>query len=130
MKKSVPAASPNAYVAGLKGWRRTTVEALRAAIRSAGRLDEVIKWGNVVYLGNGPVLMIRAETERVLLGFWRGQRLREIEPRLRPGGKYEMATLELRSADKISPATVRRLTSAAVELDTRLGDPTKAAPRG
>ncbi|HKU62348.1 MAG TPA: DUF1801 domain-containing protein [Gemmatimonadales bacterium] len=130
MKKSVPAASPNAYVAGLKGWRRTTVEALRAAIRSAGRLDEVIKWGNVVYLRNGPVLMIRAETERVLLGFWRGQRLREIEPRLRPGGKYEMATLELRSADKISPATVRRLTSAAVELDTRLGDPTKAAPRG
>lgn len=130
MKKSVPAASPDAYVAGLKGWRRTTVEALRAAIRSAGRLDEVIKWGNVVYLGNGPVLMIRAETERVLLGFWRGQRLREIEPRLRPGGKYEMATLELRSADKISPATVRRLTSAAVELDTRLGDPTKAAPRG
>ena len=73
MKKSVPAASPEAYVASLKGWRRTTVEALRAAIRSAGRLDEVIKWGNVVYLGNGPVLMIRAEAERVL-------RLRGVEP--------------------------------------------------
>ena len=87
MKKSVPAASPDAYVASLRGWRRDTVAELRAAIRAAARLDEVIKWGNLVYLGEGPVLMIRAERERVLLGFWRGQRLREIEPRLRPGGK-------------------------------------------
>jgi hypothetical protein len=126
MKKSVPAASPDAYVAALTGWRRTLVQELRAAIRSA-RLDEVIKWGNVVYLGNGPVLMIRAEAERVLLGFWRGQRLREIEPRLRPGGKYEMATLELRSGDRIAAATVRRLTAAAVALDTEMGDPTKIA---
>ena len=130
MKKSTPAANPDAYVAALKGWRRTRVEELRAAIRAAARLDEVIKWGNLVYLANGPVLMIRAEAERVLLGFWRGQRLREIEPRLRPGGKYEMATLELRPGDRIAPATVRRLTSRALELDTSLGDPTKAAPRG
>ena len=126
MKKSIPAASPDAYVAALTGWRRTLVQELRAAIRSA-RLDEVIKWGNLVYLGNGPVLMIRAEGERVLLGFWRGQRLREIEPRLRPGGKYEMATLELRSGDRIAAATVRRLTAAAVALDTEMGDPTKIA---
>jgi hypothetical protein len=129
MKKSVPAANPGAYVAALRGWRRDTVAELRAAIRAAARLDEVIKWGNLVYLGEGPVLMIRAERERVLLGFWRGQRLREIEPRLRPGGKYEMATLELRSGDRIAPATVKRLTRAAVELDARLGDPTAVARR-
>jgi hypothetical protein len=129
VKKSVAAANPDAYVAALTGWRRTLVEALRSAIRSASPLDEVVKWGNLVYLGNGPVLMIRAEAERVLLGFWRGQRLREIEPRLRAGGKYEMATLELRWGEPITTATVRRLTSAAVELDTELGDPTKAAPR-
>jgi hypothetical protein len=42
-----------------------------------------------------PFLLIRAEERRVLFGFWRGQRLRGIEPRLKPGGKYEMATLEL-----------------------------------
>jgi hypothetical protein len=129
VKKAVPAANPDAYVAALTGWRRARVQELRAAIRSAARLDEVIKWGNLVYLGNGPVLMIRAEGERVLLGFWRGQRLRQIEPRLRPGGKYEMATLELRSGDRIAPATVRRLTAAAVELDTELGDPTTIAAR-
>ena len=112
MKRSTPAASPDAYVTALAGWRRTTVEELRAAIRAAVRQEEVIKWGNIVYLADGPVMMIRAEDERVLLGFWRGQRLRELEPRLRPGGKYEMATIELRSGDRIAAATVRRLTGS------------------
>jgi hypothetical protein len=73
--------------------------------------------------------MIRAEGERVLLGFWRGQRLREIEPRLRPGGKYQMATLELREGDRIAPGTVKRLVRTAVTLDAELGDPTLAARR-
>lgn len=125
MKRSTPAASPDAYVTALAGWRRTTVEELRAAIRAAVRQEEVIKWGNIVYLADGPVMMIRAEDERVLLGFWRGQRLRELEPRLRPGGKYEMATIELRSGDRIAAATVRRLTTAAVRLNRELGDPTR-----
>ena len=125
MKRSTPAPSPDAYVTALAGWRRTTVEELRAAIRAAVRQEEVIKWGNIVYLADGPVMMIRAEDERVLLGFWRGQRLRELEPRLRPGGKYEMATIELRSGDRIAAATVRRLTTAAVRLNRELGDPTR-----
>jgi hypothetical protein len=124
MKKSVPAASPDAYVAALTGWRRTCVETLRKSVNAASGFDERIKWGHLVYLDNGPVLLIRAEDERVLLGFWRGQRLREIEPRLRPGGKYEMATIELREGDSITPATVRRLASRAVELNAKLGDPT------
>ena len=127
MKKSVPASSPDAYVAALTGWRQTCVEQLRSAVRAASRLEEVIKWGNLVYLANGPVLMIRAEADRVLLGFWRGQRLRDLEPRLRPGGKYEMATLELRSGERIASATVRRLTSAGVRLNSEVGDPTRAA---
>lgn len=127
MKRSAPASSPDAYVAALSGWQRGCVAELRAAVCAATRLDEVIKWGNLVYLANGPVLMIRAEAERVLLGFWRGQRLREMEPRLRPGGKYEMATIELRGDDAIAPATVRRLAAAAVGLNEQLGDPTRLA---
>ena len=126
MKKSVPASSPDAYVAALTGWRQTCVEELRSAVRAAPRLEEVIKWGNLVYLANGPVLMIRAEADRVLLGFWRGQRLRDLEPRLRPGGKYEMATLELRPGERIASATVRRLTLAGVRLNAEVGDPTRA----
>lgn len=123
MKKSVPASSPDAYVAALAGWQRKCVEQLRAAVREAATLEEVIKWGNVVYLSNGPVLVIRAEGERVLFGFWRGQRLRALEPRLRPGGKYEMATVELREGMTIEPAVVRRLVHDAVRLNEQLGDP-------
>ncbi|HKH92597.1 MAG TPA: DUF1801 domain-containing protein [Gemmatimonadaceae bacterium] len=127
MKKELPAASPDAYVAALTGWRRGCVEDLRRAVRAVRGLTEVIKWGNIVYIAEGPVLMIRAEPERVLLGYWRGQRLRELEPRLRPGGKYEMATAELREGEPIAPAVVRRLTREAMRLDATLGNPQAAA---
>ena len=123
------AASPDAYVEALDGWHRKVVVALRSTVRAASTLEEVVKWGHLVYLANGPVLLIRAEESRVLFGFWRGQRLSAIEPRLKPGGKYEMATLELRKGMTIKPATVRRLTLEAVALDSKLGDPRRAARR-
>jgi hypothetical protein len=124
MKKSIPAASPAAYVAALAGWQQRCVKRLRAAVRASAPLEEVVKWGHLVYLSNGPVLLIRAETHRVLFGFWRGQRLLAIEERLKPGGKYEMATLELREGMSIAPATVQRLTRKAVSLNKTLGNPT------
>jgi len=124
MKKTTPAASPDAYVSALRGWRRDCVEALRTAVRAAATLNEMIKWGHLVYFSKGPVLLIRAEEERVLFGFWRGQRLRTIEPRLKPGGKYEMATLEIRKGMTVEAETVRRLVAKAVSLNKMLGDPT------
>jgi len=90
----------------------------------AGRGHQV---GHLVYSGNGPVLLIRAEEKRVLFGFWRGQRLRKLEPRLKAGGKYEMATLELRAGDMIEPKLVRTLVRDAVGLNQSLGDPTAVA---
>lgn len=129
MKKSIPAASPDAYVAALDGWRLALVQVLRATVREESALEERVKWGHLVYLANGPVLLIRAEEERVLLGFWRGQRLRDVEPRLRPGGKYEMASIQLREGDGIDPATVRRLVRDAIALNAQQGDPTRAARR-
>ena len=130
MKKMVAAASPDQYVSALRGWRRSCVELLRDAARSVRGLDEVIKWGNVVYLTNGPAFMIRAEEERVLFGFWRGARLRALEPRLEPGGKYEMATLEIRQGTAIDLRTMKRLVRAAVTLNREVGDPTANAGAG
>jgi hypothetical protein len=129
VKKTVPPESPDAYVGALTGWRKPLVGRLRRAARSAGVLEERIKWGHLVYFSNGPVLLIRAEDERVLFGFWRGQRLRSLEARLTPGGKYEMATIVLREGDTISPAAARSLVQAAIELNGTLGDPT-AIPKG
>lgn len=127
MQKIPPADNPDAYVQALGGWQRDRVDTLRAAIRSVSPFDEVIKWGHLVYFAHGPAALIRAEDSRVLLGFWRGQRLRSIEPRLKPGGKYEMATLEVKEATIIDPTTIVRLTEQAASLNEKLGDPTKTA---
>ena len=126
MQKAVPAANPDAYVAALSGWRLDLVTQLRAAVLGAAKWEqEAIKWGHIVFFSNGPVLLIRAEDERVLFGFWRGQRLRETEPRLKAGGKYEMATLELREGDTIPKTLARRLAQEAAALNQSLGDPTR-----
>lgn len=118
-----------AYVAALDGWQRRQIEALRAAVLEAAPLQEVIKWGHLVYLANGPALLLRAEPQRVLLGFWRGQRLRDLEPRLKPGGQYEMATLALVETTPLDRATVLALVRQAVALNAALGDPTAAMRR-
>jgi hypothetical protein len=130
MKKSVPAESPQAYMASLEGWQRHCAETLRAAVLAAATVAEVIKWGHLVYFSNGPVLLIRVEASRVLFGFWRGQRLRHLEPRLKPGGKYEMATMELVEGTPLESSGVAELVRQAVALNARLGDPTILGAKG
>jgi hypothetical protein len=78
----------------------------------------------LVYFSNGPVLLIRAEETRVLFGFWRGKRLRDLDERLKPGGKYEMATMVLLEGEKVSPKQVKSLVHAAIDLNHSIGDPT------
>jgi hypothetical protein len=125
MKKSIPAANPDDYVASLSGWQQRFTAALRFTVLDTETLREAIKWGHLVYFSNGPVFLIRAEETRVLFGFWRGQRLRGIEPRLKPGGKYEMATLELVEQTPLDRSTVAALVREAVALNKAFGDPTK-----
>jgi len=122
-----PATMAEEYVAYLSGWQRRYVEALRDTVRaSAPELEERLKWGHLVFfsaVGQGPVLIIRAEPTRVLFAFFRGQRLRHIEPRLKPGGKYELATLELRQDTPLSRETVVQLCVEAARLSSGDGGP-------
>lgn len=123
-----PAKSPDEYFACLRGWQRDYAEALRLAVLGAApELEERLKWGHVVCFHSGPVLLIRAEPNRVLFGFWRGQRLRHIEPRLKPGGKFEMATLELEQGTHLLEETVSSLALEAAKLNRVMGDPTAIA---
>jgi hypothetical protein len=108
------ARTPDDYIECLSGWQRRYAEALRSTVKAASpMLEERLKWGHLVFFLNGPVLLIRAEPRRVLFGFWQGQRLRHIEPRLKPGGKYEMATLEIVENTPLAQDTVVRLVEAA-----------------
>ena len=128
------ATTPDGYVAALDGWQQARVVSLRRQVRRAvPAFEERLKWGHLVFFLDGPALLIRAEPSRVLFGFWRGQRLRDIEPRLKPGGKYEMATLVLQEATLLVATKVAELARAAAALNRELGDPTVIArplPRG
>ncbi len=124
MRKQTPAANPDAYVAALGGWEAHCVAQLRAAVRAGAAFDEMIKWGHLVYFANGPAMLIRAEDERVLLGFWRGRRLTDLEPRIEIGGKYEMGRIVLREGHAIASETVEHLAAEADRLNLELGDPT------
>jgi len=130
MKKGAPvAADPDAYVRGLRGWRKDVVVALREAVTGAADFEEVIRWGHIVYLSNGPVLLIRAEETRVLFGFWRGKRLREIEPRLKASGRYELANQVFVKGDDVDSAIAAKLAKAAAALNRKLGNPQADAKR-
>lgn len=127
MRKEVPAESPQAYVEALDGWSREIVEALRAATRAAGDPEARIKWGHIVCFSNGPVLLIRAEEACVLFGFWRGKRLRGIEPRLKAGGKYELATMTFLEGDTVDAGLAERLVREAIRPSAEVGDPTRSS---
>lgn len=123
-----PATTPDEYIGYLTGWQRAYAEALRNTVRNtAPDLQERLKWGHLVYVCNGPAIIIRAEPARVLFAFMRGQRLRHIEPRLKAGGKYELATLELRQDTPLLHETVVQLAAEAARLNLALGDPTQAS---
>jgi len=119
-----PAAeSPDAYIAALSGWQLELCTMLRAAVMRAATFEETIKWTNLVFLANGPCILIRAEEKRVLLGFWRGKRLREIEPRIKASGKYELGNLIMTEETVIDVAVVERLAAEAYRLNFDLGNP-------
>jgi hypothetical protein len=117
-------ASPDAFVEAQDGWRRPLVAALRAAVLAAAPFEEGIKWGNLVFASNGLAVLIHVEDHRVLLGFWRGKRLREMEPRIKASGKYELGNWTFVEGDIVEVAQVTALAARAAQLNAELGDPT------
>src|SRR5688572_8675282 len=89
------AANPDAFVEALGGWQRDRARLLRAAINAGGAFNEIIKWHNLVFVSNGPCLLIHVEEARMLLGFWRGKRLTHLDSRIKPSGKYELGNVTM-----------------------------------
>lgn len=118
------AANPDAFVDELAGWRRELVVMLRAAVNAGAAFDEIIKWGNLVFVHNGLSVLIHVEEQRVVFGFFRGKRLTGLEPRIRPSGKYELGNVVFFEGDAIEPGQVERLAREAARLNDEFGDPT------
>ena len=121
------AASPDAFVEELDGWKRELVEQLRAAVNAGAEFDELIKWGNLVFVHRGLAVLIHVEDHRVVFGFFRGKRLTGLEPRIKPSGKYELGNIVFFEGDGIEPAQVERLAREAAKLNDEFGDPTTAS---
>ena len=120
-------ASPEAFIGAQGGWQRPLVETLRAAVLAAAPFEQIINWGNLVFASNGLCILIHVEENRVLLGFWRGKRLRELEPRIKASGKYELGNWTFVEGDIVDAAHVTALSARAATLNAELGDPTQAA---
>ena len=121
------AASPDAFVSELSGWKSDLVIALRAAVHSAAAFNEIIKWGNLVFVHHGPCALIHVEDQRIVFGLWRGKRLTSIDSRVRPSGRYELGNIIFRRGDEIGSARVTRLAREGARLNAELGDPTVRA---
>jgi hypothetical protein len=124
MMKGVSASSPDAYVEALSGWQRECVEMLRTSIHAGAVFREMIKWTNLVFLLNGPCIVIRAEERRVILALFRGKRLTQFDQRIRPSGKFELANLVMVQDTEVDPAMISQLAAAAAALNLEYGDPT------
>ncbi|MGL3822614.1 DUF1801 domain-containing protein [Sphingopyxis sp. R3-92] len=123
-----PAAeTPDAYIASLSGWQRDRAKMMRAAIMGAAPFEETIKWTNLVFMANGPCILIRAEEHRVLLGFWRGKRLRDLDSRIKASGKYELGNLVMTEATEVTSEIVATLAAEAFRLNAELGNPAARA---
>lgn len=122
--KGQPPADPAEYVARLAGWQLSLVTTLREAIHAAAPFEEAIKWHNLIFVADGPCMLIHTEESRVLLGFWRGKRLVELDDRIKPSGKYELGNITFREDTPVDATQITRLATAARELNRQLGDPT------
>jgi hypothetical protein len=125
--KMKAAASPDAFVEELSGWRRELVAMLRAAVNAGAAFDEIIKWGNLVFVHNGLCVLLHVEDHRVVFGFFRGKRLTGLEPRIKPSGKYELGNIVFFEGDAIESGQVERIAREAARLNDELGDPTAMA---
>jgi hypothetical protein len=118
------------YIAGLGGWQADLAKGLQRDILAAGGVSEAFKWGHPVYEAGGPVVLFKAHKAHVTLGFWRGQEMAALDPRLEANGSFHMASIKLEEGDAISGAEIAALVKRGIALNAEKGDPLQMAKKG
>ena len=130
-RRTTPKVSPlagqavEAYLAKIDPGMAAIIQALRSLIKTAApEAAEVVKWAQPGYEINGPFAYIRAFTNYVSLGFWRGATLPSGAGILAGDGD-RMRHMKFRSAADIKPDLISALVREAVALNRKIGDPTQ-----
>ena len=118
------ATSVDGYIKQLRGWQREVVMTLRSIVKSqAGEAEEDILWHQPVYSLNGPVCYIKAFSDHVNLGFWRGNELDDPAERL-VGELQTMRHVTIRHVNEVDRDLFEAYVRQAVKLNKEKGDPT------
>jgi hypothetical protein len=121
---SPTAKTVDAYVKQLRGWQREAVIALRNIVRSlAGEAEEQILWSQPVFTLNGPVCYIKAFSDHVNIGFWRGNELDDPDELL-TGELQTMRHVSFYHMNEVNRDAIESFVAQAFKLSKEKGDPT------
>ncbi len=120
----VNAVTVDGYIAHHKGWQREVLTTLRGIIKNvASDIEEGILWSQPVFSMNGPVCYLKAFTDHVNFGFWRGTELADSEGLL-TGDLTKMRHITLQSTADVKRDVFEAMVREAIKLNRDKGDPT------
>jgi hypothetical protein len=106
----------DAFIAGLDGWQRTTVERLRWLVHDADAdLVETFKWGVPVFALRGNVVAIGVFKNGVKVNVFKGASIADPRRLLNAGLEAKTSrAIDLREGDELEPEAFKALVRAAV----------------
>ncbi|HLC03693.1 MAG TPA: DUF1801 domain-containing protein [Anaerolineales bacterium] len=117
------------YVKSLDDSQAEIVTALRQQVMKAvPEAREAFKWAQPVYEVNGPLCYIKAFSDYVNFGFWRGAELDDPHGLLQGTGD-RMRHVKLTSVKDLRKKALQDYLRAAASLNRTKGDPTKVSRR-
>lgn len=106
-----------AYVRSLDRGPRALVQKLRRIVASeAPHLQEVMKWGNVCWVGRGNVCLVHVGDGHLDFGFFQGASISDPDGILVGNGKF-LRMVKVRKAADIRPGPIAGVIKRAVALD-------------
>jgi hypothetical protein len=106
-----------AYVRGLRPVQKALVQKLRRLVKAqAPHLVEVMKWGNVCWVGAGNVCLVHVEEDHLDFAFFMGTSLPDPARILVGKGKF-LRMVKVRKAADIHPRELAAVIASAVALD-------------
>ena len=117
------------YVRSLEPGTRALVQTLRRLVKAqAPHLVEVMKWGNVCWVGAGNVCLIHVEDDHLDFAFFMGTSLPDPAGILVGNGKF-LRMVKVRKAADIRPRLLAAVVASAVSLDRAGRLPKRASSR-